>query len=222
MLVASLAIAVALIAALIAYVVTQATLPRINYSLIRARVKEVKELTKQLCPLSWSALRYASELGNSSLASLMTGNFAKLINKYSIGTYVSINTTCKLNWGVSNAYSNITLVANLSSDYTSVKGVTIKSGLYVNSTPVRPLGGGQYALNLSVMVCRCGECFYTPITTYNTNLTQLVGYTVTYEYLGNGVTEFIIKKVGGVGGPGVPPIYAIEVIYGEVKVIVSS
>ena len=225
MLIAALAIAVALIAALMAYMMTQATLVRVGYSAVKNELKNIREVTKQICPLSWTALKYASSTDNATLAQIITGNFARIVSKYSlVGIYTSINTTCTLNWGIGRAYSNITIVANVSGSYVEVKNIRMQSGLYVNLSYLSTKGG-TYVLNLSVMVCKCGECFYTPITKYNTNLTQLesIGYVVTYKYLGNGTTEFIITKVGGPPGPKpTSPVAAVEVIYDGVKVIVRT
>ncbi len=210
MLIAALAIAIALIAALMAYMMTQATLVRVSYSVVKNELRSIKGLTKQLCSLSWAALKYATNVSNPNAASIITGNFAKVVSEYSLtGLYISINTSCTLNWSGTNAYSNISLVTNVSSQGISIRNMNIKSGLYVNSSS-NPSGT---VINLTVMVCKCGVCFYTPITIYNTNLT---GYVISYTYLGNGVTEFKITK----GGKD-KSIRAVEVTYDGVRVVVS-
>ena len=222
MLVASLAIAVTLVAALMTYLLTQATVSRINYPRIKVSASIFRDLTKELCRLSWEALKQASITGSASTAESVVGNFSKLINAYSLGTiYVSVSTFSRLQWGTNPAYSQIVITTNLSSKYLEVRNVTTYSELCVSSSTK-----AKNVIFLTVKVCRCGQCYYTPITIYNTNLTNLLsqGYSVTYTYLGNGVTEFTITSTGPTPpGPGSPlNIVAVEVTYDGVKVVVST
>jgi len=230
MLVASLAIAVTLVAALMTYLLTQVTVSRINYPRIKVSTSIFRDLTKELCRLSWEALKQASLTNSISTAESVIGNFSKLINAYSLGTiYISVNTSGKLLWGVNPAYSLIVITANLSNGYLELRNITTYSELYVSSTSV--VTPTKYVIDLTVKVCKCDQCYYTPITVYNTNLTNLLskGYSVTYTYLGNGVTEFTITGTGPTPpGPGPPlpapplSIEAVKVTYDGVKVIVST